>query len=55
MKRVRFSMFMAIIAIAMGVVVMNILPGDQKSLGIALIAVGGLLFLMNINKLKPRK
>ena len=55
MKGARFSIFMASIAVAMGVVVINIVPGDQKSLGLALIAVGGLLFILNINKLKARK
>lgn len=50
--RRKIPIFMAIVATAMGVVVTTVADEDQKSLGLALIAVGGLIFILNINKLK---
>lgn len=55
MKAIRIKIILAIIAIALGVVVMNYTEEEQQSLGIALIAVGGLLFILNFARLKNQK
>jgi len=55
MKATRIKIILAMIAIALGIAVMNFTSSEQRSLGIALIAIGGLLFILNYTRLKNQK
>jgi len=55
MTPTRIKIILAWIAITLGIAVMNFTSSEQRSLGIALIAIGGLLFILNLTRLKNQK
>jgi hypothetical protein len=55
MTATRIKIILAMIAIALGIAIMHFASSEERSLGIALIAIGGLLFILNFTRLKNQK
>ncbi len=55
MKAIRIKIILALVALVLGITVMNFAGSEQRSLGIALVIIGALLFVLNFTRLKNQK